>query len=334
MTSDQRGRLIALLEDGYGARVTALGAIAEYGEAEGGVYRADRQDGAPWVVRVFASGRPLDRVRGDAAVLEYVERHDVPAERLVRTLHASGSSELDGQGVVVTRYVAGTRADRSPTTLLRFGDALGQLHAVPPAQVGDAWLGRRAGALPAEDLAFGRACLSRVAGYVPTEGLATWEALRAALDATDDCDALPSALTHSDFHLDNAVLASNGHPVMIDWVGAGQGPRVAALGVLLYSCAVQAPNDVLESPVAMEPDRMRQVVEAVVDGYCRHLVLTPVELESLPAAVRFRPVVIAARELAASIELGRPATVSGWSARYADADAVAVHAQVAMGHHR
>jgi Ser/Thr protein kinase RdoA (MazF antagonist) len=338
-------RLTDLLERHYGGRVTALVAIAEYGEGEGGVYRVERRDGPPWVLRLFARDRPLERVRGDAAILEHVGRYGVPVERLIPMRDGSGSTDLNGQGVVVTGFVAGSRPDRGPATLRRLGEALGQLHALP-TPAGDPFLGRRAGSLPKEDLRAGHADLARVAGRMPSENLAEYEALQAALDATDDCETLPVGLTHSDSHLDNAILTPDGQPVLIDWVGSGQGPRIAALGVLLYSCAVRAPGDAPDSPWASywreqgtapsgvgeceDSLPMQDAVEAVIDGYCRHIVLTVAELERLPDAVRFRPLVIAAREFAQSIESGQLSDSSGWWTRYTEAEAVAAHARTAM----
>ncbi len=326
---DQTVRLTAILESHYGTRVKVLRPFVEYA-GEGGVYRVDRPDGPPWVLRLFASDRPLERVRGDAAILEYVGRHGVSTERLVPMLDGSGSTELDGRGVLVTRFVAGTRPNRGPTTLRRLGEVVGRLHALPPPPAGDRWLGRRAGAIPSDDLPYGRGHLDRIAGRVPPENLTTYETLWAALDATDDCEALPSGLIHSDCHLANTILTPEGQPVLIDWVGSGQGPRVAALGLLLYTCAVQAPGDAPDSLIGPDPVQIRVAVEAVIDGYCRHHLLTRAELERLPDAVRFRPVVVAAREFATSLERGEPSDPSGWWARYGEAETVAAHARIAM----
>jgi Ser/Thr protein kinase RdoA (MazF antagonist) len=342
---EQIPRLTNLVERRYGAHNAKVVPIAEYGEGEGGVYRVERRDGPPWVLRLFARDRPLERVRGDAAILEYVGHHGVPAERLIPARDGSGSTELNGQGVIVTSFVVGSRPDRGSATLRRLGEALGQLHALP-SPAGDPFLGRRAGSLPVEDPHAGSANLVRVAGGVPPERHTELEALQAALDSTDDCETLPAALTHSDCHLDNAILTQDGQTILIDWVGSGQGPRLAALGVLLYSCAVRAPGDALNSPWAAfwrehgtAPSGIRRredsvptqdAVEVVIEGYRRHIVLTSAELERLPDAVRFRPLVIAAREFAKSIECGKPSDPTGWWTRYAEAETVAAHARTAM----
>ena len=198
-------------------------------------------------------------------------------------------------------------------------------------------------------MAAGHADLARIAGWVPPERRTEYETLRAALEDTDDCESLPTGLNHSDCHIDNAILTADRRPKFNDWVGSGQGPRVAALSLLLYSCAIRAPGDDPDSPWAAfwrehstpasdarqpdsgrDPAQMRGAAAAVIEGYCRHYCLTPAERERLLDAIRFRPAVIAAREFAASLERGTPANASGWWTRFAEAEVVAAHARRAM----
>lgn len=308
----------------YDAHVAGLAPFFQ--EDERAVYRVDRRTGAPWVLRLFSPARPLDRVRGDAAILAYIERHGLPGERLVTATGGATAADWEGCGALVTQFIPGRRPDRSPATLRRLGELVGRLHALPSAPNDDPFLARRASALPKEDLAFGRSCLARIAGRVPPERRDEYDAIRTTLAATHDCEDLPRTLIHSDSHLANMRQTSSGDVVLFDWEGAGQGPRIAALGLLLFSCAVQAPGE-----AAVPADLAR--VDAVLDGYRRWQGLTPAELERLPDAVRVRPLVVAARSLAHSIDQGRPADPTGWWARYAEADAVAARARQALVHH-
>ncbi|HEV2123223.1 MAG TPA: phosphotransferase, partial [Chloroflexota bacterium] len=226
------------------------------------------------------------------------------------------------------------RSDRSPETLRRLGEVVGHLHALPPVPEQDPLLQRRAGALPASDLPFGLQCLARIADRVPNEWRAEYTILRACLLATCDCEDLPDSargLIHNDCHLANALRTPPGEVVFFDWDSAGQGPRVAALGLLLYSCAVQAPDD---PPIP--PDLTR--VDHVLDGYCRHHALSDAELRLLPDAVRYRPAVVAARELAATVDHRRAGDLarwhSGWWARFAETDAVATRALTTLERYR
>ena len=120
--------------------------------------------------------------------------------------------------------------------------------------------------------------------------------------------------------LPQTVATGGGELAFFDWDGFGGGLRVAALGVLLYSCAVQAPGDPLI------PSDLRRV-DLLLDGYCRHHTLSRAEVELLLDAMRFRPAVVAARELAASSNRGDPPIpkqrAPTWATRYAEADAAA-----------
>jgi len=323
----RRAHLIALLASRYGAVRPALRPVYEH--PDGAIYCVDRDGGASWVARLFPPQRARERVSGDAAVLRWVARGGVPAERVVATVEGEDAVALGGWSVLVTGHVAGTGADRSPATLRRLGDALGRLHALPPPPEAAlaAAVGRAGGATPANDLPFGRGCLERVAGRVPPHLAGAYAALRAALAATGDGAGLPHRLSHNDCHLGNALRTAAGEVVLIDWAGSGQWPRVAALGVLLFSCAVQAPG---EAPGEAPGGGGLAAVEPVLDGYRRHVTLTAAEVAYLPQAVRFRPAVIAARELAAAIEAGRTPDAATWGARYGEAEAVAARASALL----
>jgi Ser/Thr protein kinase RdoA (MazF antagonist) len=320
---ERRDRLIALLASRYGAAHPELRPVYEHPDAA--IYRVDRRSGAPWVARLFPPRRARERVRGDATVLRWVAGGGIPAERVVATSAGEDVVALGEWSVLVTAFVAGEPADRSPATLRRLGDVLGRLHALPaPRGGGDvaAAVARAGGATPANDLPFGRACLERVAGRVPAALAGRHAALGAVLAATGDGSGLPHALSHNDCHLGNALRTAAGEVALIDWSGSGQWPRVAALGVLLFSCAVQAPGEAPSTPLGGDPAAVAHVLE----GYRRRVALTAAEVAYLPQAVRFRPAVIAARELAAAVEAGRTPDASTWGARYGEAEAVAARA--------
>ena len=322
-------RMLELLAEEYGAvepRVTPI-----FEEGDKGVYRVDRAEGGSWVLRRYPAARPLERLQGQVAIMRYVECNGVPAERVVATVRGEDWCVLDGRGVLVTSLIEGTRPRRTATVLGGLGESIGRLHALPSAGTEVPALARRAGAMPREDLAFGRACLERVAGMVPAAYGGEYDALRDTLERTRDCEALPAeahGLVHSDCHLGNALETRDGEVAWVDWDGAGRGPRVAALGLLLYSCAVQAPDEPREAARGIDLGVIAERVEAVLAGYGRHHRLTKEEIEYLPDAVRFRPAVIAARTLAEAIERGVPVDESGWEARYAEAEGVADCARV------
>ena len=227
------------------------------------VHRIDRADGVPWIARVFPIERPADAVEGDAEILRFLEAHDVPAERVAAPAPVS---VLDGHAVLVTELIEGTngRPDRCPETFRAMGDLLGRLQTLPD---GDGAVTRPAGSWHH---------LSK-AGGARTEDVTALEMLlvepqhaplRDELATIDLLDDLPHALLHPDFGTPNAMLTDDG-PVLIDWTGAGRGPRLAGLGLLLACCA-----------------GIVGAVDAVVDGYAPHITLEPEELDRLGGAIR------------------------------------------------
>ena len=328
-SGDVRAAIAGLLAERYGTSAPRLEPV--YEEPAKAIYRVERSDGQPWILRYFPPTRPLERAAGDAAIMRYVAAHGIPAERPVSTLDGARAAELEGRAVLVTERIHGARPDRSPETLRLLGEAVGRIHALPPVPPDDPRLTRRAGALPRQDLPYGRECLARIRGSVPASLQEQYEALRVALDATHDCEDAPAGLIHSDCHPDNARHTPEGEIVFFDWDGGGHGPRVAALGLLLYGCAVQSPDDPPQDPAAEAHPLDLTRVDAVLHGYCAHYHPSVREIERLPDAARFRPAVVAARELARAVDRGESQVRRGWWTRWAEADTVARRARQVLG---
>ena len=74
------------------------------------------------------------------------------------------------------------------------------------------------------------------------------------------------------------VVATPGGMVLVDWAGAGRGPRLWSLAFVLYAEA------------AKEPRR----AGAVLLGYREHVTLETEELDRLGAVARARPLILSA----------------------------------------
>jgi Ser/Thr protein kinase RdoA (MazF antagonist) len=249
---------------------------------------ADRR----WIARVFPTRRPRATVEGDAGVLAWLEDRGYPAERRIS---ADCVSMLeDGRTVLVTQGVpAVARARRRQTIkdaggirglgelLARLGtlepdaEAVGAVRAV--RRPGGAWH-HMADGLPAAELAVAADWLTEARERAGVRELAYLDSLGDALAAIDACDGLPEALIHPDFVLANVVATeAPGGPamVLVDWAGAGRGPRLWALAFLLWA---EGAKDLRRVDLAMA-------------GYRRHVRLEPEELDRLAGAVGARPLV-------------------------------------------
>ncbi|MGD0833769.1 MAG: phosphotransferase [Candidatus Dormibacteria bacterium] len=266
------GTLPAHLEREYGIQVSGVT------ELDVGVVRVDRQDGPSWVARVFPADRPLEAVEGDARILSALQRQGFPAERCASPHPVSVH---EGQGVLVTEWVAGERAEGRGHTFGVLGALLGALHArsatvAVPMRRGGAWHHLCPADGPRDEIAAAVALLDAARDRLPGEHAPLVAALRDELLRSDDCEDLPQALLHPDFVPVNAVQTAEGRLVMVDWTGAGRGPRLWSLAFLLWAAGV----------------RDLRLVDAAVSHYRRHLLPEAGELERLASAMLTRPLVL------------------------------------------
>jgi Ser/Thr protein kinase RdoA (MazF antagonist) len=232
-----------------------------------GVVRIDHDAGA-WIARVFPACRPAAAVERDAAVLRFLDEQRVPAERLATD---EPVSVLGGQPVLVTTLLPGRgcRDDGHPGTAYHLGDVVGRLHALPSD--GPPW-GMAGGWHHLSPAGGGRRMdVEVLAGILADERARRSEDDRAgftaivdAVASVDTGEGLPEALIHPDPCGANAIAGDDGLPVLIDWTGAGRGPRAASLANLLISAATL------------------ECVDAAVAGYSQHVILDDDELDRLP----------------------------------------------------
>jgi Ser/Thr protein kinase RdoA (MazF antagonist) len=274
-------RLRAHLQTRYGITVDAMAQL------DLGVWQVKRSDGPDWAARWFAARRPAAAVAGDAGILRYLAAHDYPAERCAAD---EPVSVLDGRSVLVTEWASPVprqqRRDaiRAAGGLRHLGSLLGRLHTLDGPNPLDGLVARPGGAwhhladgLPSAEIAAASRMLTQAAPVIPDAERAAFDALRAEVETLDAAAGLPEGLTHPDFVLAN-VVATPGGMVLVDWAGAGRGPRLWSLAFLLYSEA------------AKDPRR----AGAVLLGYREHVTLEAEELDRLAAVAQTRPLILRA----------------------------------------
>jgi Ser/Thr protein kinase RdoA (MazF antagonist) len=309
-----RSQLSSHLEDRYGISVKALVRL------DGDVYRVDRRDGPSWVARLFPSARSLEHVNGDAAVLRFLSSAGYPAERCA---HDEPVSSLDGHAVLVTEHVSAGAAPHGAEAVRELGGLLGRLHTLAgvPSSVG-----RPAGALhhwcpaggsPRESLGVAMSWLEDAATSFPSADTSLYDALRARVAEADDCTDLPQALIHPDFQPANAVASPSGQ-VLVDWSGAGRGPRVWSLASLLWLAVSRA---------TLGPDLA--LVDAAVAGYAPHGRFAPEELDRLAGAMRSMEIVLDCFYFGIGIK-ALPEIARDWPDKDALAEAIADRARSAF----
>jgi methyltransferase (TIGR00027 family) len=264
--------LAAHLAGTYGIAVTATTPL------DVGVLRVERSDGPPWVARVMRADRSLEHAGGDAAILRGLEEAGFPAERCAAP---EPVTMFNGQAVLVTEWIAGRAAARRAATFTALGDALGRLHRAGEAlgveRPGGGWHHLVTQGGPADELAAAGGLLAAAADGAGEGARAALETLRSALAGADPGADLPVALIHPDPVPVNAI-DTDGGLVLVDWTGAGQGPRLWPLAFLLWAASMSGPNR----------------IDAVMDAHRRQVELSEAERERLAAVITARPLVLAA----------------------------------------
>ncbi len=242
-----------------------------------------REDGPSWVARVFGPQRPRSAVEGDAAVLQWLAAADYPAERCATEDPVSALGDCT---VLVTEAVATVpRVQRRQTIkdaggIRGLGGLLGRLHTLPvpagpAARAGGGWHHVIDGS-PADELAAAAQWLEQSEADASFRDVAFYGELLDALEFADPGEGLPVAFTHPDFVLANVVATPAPSMVLVDWTGAGLGPRLPSLAFLLWA---EGAKDLRRVDLAMA-------------GYARRVTLEPEELARLERAIAARPLVL------------------------------------------
>lgn len=190
-----------------------------------------------WIVRVASKHRPFASVAADAALLTYLSECGLPAERCAADPPVA---PMGKRAVGVTVVEHGREADDTDETWIRLGHLAGRLAAVPSPPSGLA-IARDIGAYPnqtprlslRDEISHVAACLRAIEHEVPAELADLYAALRTYVGAPTDFDELPRGLVHPDLAPANAFETPDRGLVLVDWAGAGIGPRIGTLGVLL-----------------------------------------------------------------------------------------------------
>jgi Ser/Thr protein kinase RdoA (MazF antagonist) len=211
--------------------------ISKVQQLDIGVFRVDRVRGTPIVARLFSARRAHAAVIGDLAALAQLQAAEFPAER---PFGPEPLSIHEDQAVLVTHFVRKAPKSLEPTgdPIVALGELVGRLHrlALPTGAAA-----RPAGALhhyaegaPADELRAARRWLRDIEPRAAVADRDQLDALGRALADADDATGLPEAFVHPDPVPKNTVFTEDG-PVLVDWAGAGRGPRIASLALVLRS---------------------------------------------------------------------------------------------------
>ena len=266
---------------------------------DNGVFRVERADQEDWVARVFLPERGESRVRHDADLLRTLENEGLPAERLA----AEEPVTLMGdRPVLVTRFIPGKNPGKSKRDLVAVADTLGRLLTLaPPSTDPGGSLHHVPGyeGLPSEDLRLAADLLDDLDPADVGKGREVFAALREVVEGADDLSDLPRGLIHPDPAAVNQILSADKTVQLIDWSGAGVGPRLYSIAQVLDQSATAKGHD-------------RTKLAAAVAAFSAHVTLTEDEVTRLGAASRIRILWLAAWNLWVKVVRGKPLEGTEW----------------------
>ena len=299
--------LLGHLRDRYGIDAAKATQLSVHNN---NVFRIDRNDGEPWVARAFPPARPRAGVEGDAAILQFLEQQDYPAERLAAEDPVSDFGE---SAVLVTRFIESDPLPQGPEKIGIMGDLLGRLHALPFDEASSRPGGAsgddptREGS-PRQDLLAALSFLDAAATKVPASAREEFERIRDVVRTADDGDGLPEGLLHGNLlHApDHAVVSKEG-PIAINWKASGLGPRLSDFAYLMWGTWLDEPS-----------------IAAGVNAYRQHVELTDEEHDRLEGVMGIRPLYLMAIDYRRSVERGGQPTVEWFDPEYLKAASNAV----------
>jgi Ser/Thr protein kinase RdoA (MazF antagonist) len=250
----------------YGADVAAMERLDDR------VFRVDRRDGPTWVARLFG-GPAAGEVQGQVDILRALQAGEFPAERCAAEEPVSW---YDNTAVLVTNWVDGQPSDAGGRTYAYLGGLLGALHAHDGAgqRIGGAWHHLSPTGGPRAEIDAAIRLLEESHGAA--EPSDQFVEILDALGGLDDCADAPQALVHADAVPSNAISTPDDKRVIVDWAGAGRGPRLWSIGFTLWAAASRSPK----------------LVGAVMSRYRRHVQLSHDELGRLANVIAARPLTI------------------------------------------
>lgn len=184
---------------------------------------------------------------------------------------------------MVTQFIAGRRHRKGENIFHKLGDLLGCLHCLSLPATGG--MKRKGGAwhhicYPGglrEEIDAAIVLLDSIKVRVDYAQAHLFDALRNRLQQADDLGGLPQSFNHPDFVPSNSITSTADDSIwIIDWTGAGMGPRISALGYLLWAAG----------------NRSMAQVEAVTLAYIDHISLQGDEIARLKSAIVLLPLIL------------------------------------------
>ena len=220
--------LAHLVEQSYAVGFSSLEPIHLFESSDRGVYRVDRPDGPPLLLRACRSGAAaVDRFVGMSSALDALATLDYPAPAVQLTDGDDLIAANDDWIVLLLSFVEGEVTTGGLADMEAMGNMLAQLHLLQPDRLREIRPEiRDCRYHPREKLKPWLERLRAVEELVPPELENRYQSCVGAAVGLLAWPELPVSLLHSDCNPQNAIRDAKGRITFIDWDGVGVGPAV------------------------------------------------------------------------------------------------------------
>lgn len=246
--------------------------LKDYAALEGGManssFLLDAQKGQ--FILTIAEEKTFAEALNLAALLDHLAQHQFPASRLLVAANGKKVTRFREKAVLVKRYIPGeTVMQIPPEGLFALGQALAQLHAVPPPET-----------VPCE-LDYGESYFDNAYGLGFDPAYEVW--LERQQDRFLTCcpDDLPQSLIHGDVFWDNIIYQGGEFQALIDFDDSCYYYSIYDLGNAISGICVSTEGTVNLDKAAH-----------IVTGYQDTRPLTPKEQDTLKLFTHYSVVAI------------------------------------------
>lgn len=243
MIAEPLQQLSRLVAERYGIEAPTLHPVHLFANAGRGIYRVDRREGLPWLLRAQRSEDAEQMAAWfarSAATLLYLEDQGYRASRVIPTCAGQLTCTYQGWAALLLTFVPGTMIAYTPACLQALGEVLGGLHTLEVAATDSS--------PPLPDGRFRPGCtisgllsdLQFMSPTVPAGFRSLYSSVVEIVQTVDTLTDLPQAVVHCDCWPTNAIQTPGDQIVLVDWDNAGVGPALLDLGYLLAACHLEA----------------------------------------------------------------------------------------------
>ena len=184
--------------------------------------------------------KEMNEIKRLCAVLDYLEHHDFPATRVVRTRNGGSSIDYQGKPLYVKRFIAGEVVEQlTALQLYEIGAALASLHEIPPCPE------------LLNTFSYGIECFDELEAEASAANYCRWlSSIRERVEEARS-EALPRGFVHGDLFFDNLLFANGSLVALLDFEEACDYFTIFDLGMTAVGCCAPGGSYSLEMTAAL-----------------------------------------------------------------------------------